>query len=71
MFVLIIANFILLCLYLISTPVANVLIGLKKETMDIPNSRIRAERVDINFDQVLHISHEPQRVKLYKKTTLF
>ena len=38
--------------------------------MDIPEGRIRAERLDIDFDQALHNSHEPQRVKLYNMATL-
>ena len=38
--------------------------------MDIPEGRIRAERLDIDFDQALHTPHEPQRVKLYNMATL-
>ena len=38
--------------------------------MDIPKGRIRAERLDIDFDQALHTPHEAQRVKLYNMATL-
>ena len=38
--------------------------------MDIPESWIRAERLDIDFDQALHTPHEPQLVKLYNIATL-
>ena len=38
--------------------------------MDIPEGRIRADRLDIEFNQGLLISNEPQRVKLYNMATL-
>ena len=38
--------------------------------MDIPEGRIRAERLDIKFNQAPLISNEPQRVKLYNMATL-
>ena len=38
--------------------------------MDIPEGRIRADRLDIEFNQVPLISNEPQRVKLYNMVTL-
>ena len=38
--------------------------------MDIPEGSIRADRLDIEFNQAPLISNEPQRVKLYNMTTL-
>ena len=38
--------------------------------MDISKIRIRAERLDIDFDQALHTSHEPQQLKQYNMATL-
>ena len=38
--------------------------------MDIPESRIRADRLDIEFNQAPIISNEPQRVKLYNMEIL-
>ena len=38
--------------------------------MDIPEGRIRAESLDIEFNQTSLISNEPQRVKLYNMATL-
>ena len=38
--------------------------------MDIPESRIRAERLDIEFNQSPVTPNEPQRVKLYNMATL-
>ena len=38
--------------------------------MDIPDGRIRADRMDIEFNQAPLISNEPQRVKLYNMATL-
>ena len=38
--------------------------------MDIPESRIRADRLEIEFNQAPLISNEPQRVKLYYMATL-
>ena len=38
--------------------------------MDIPEGRIRAERLDIEFNYAPLTSNEPQRVKLYKMATL-
>ena len=38
--------------------------------MDIPEGRIRADRLDIEFNQASLISNEPQRVKLYNMATL-
>ena len=38
--------------------------------MDIPEGRIRAERLNIEFNQAPLISNEPQRVKLYNMATL-
>ena len=38
--------------------------------MDIPEGRIREERLKIDFDQALHTPHEPQRVKIYNMATL-
>ena len=38
--------------------------------MDIPEGRIRADRLDIEFNQVPLISKQPQRVKLYYIATL-
>ena len=38
--------------------------------MDIPEGRIRAEGLDIEFNQAPLISNEPQRVKLYNLATL-
>ena len=38
--------------------------------MDIPESRIRADSLDIEFNQAPLISNEPQRVKLYNMATL-
>ena len=33
--------------------------------MDIPENRIRAEHLDIGFNQALLFSNVPQRIKLY------
>ena len=38
--------------------------------MDIPEGRIRADRINIEFNQVLLTSNESQRVKLYNIATL-
>ena len=38
--------------------------------MDIPVGRIRADRLDIEFNQAPLLSHEPQRVKLYNMAML-
>ena len=38
--------------------------------MDIPEDRIRAVRLDIEFNQAPLISNEPQRVQLYNMATL-
>ena len=38
--------------------------------MDIPEGRIRADRLDIEFNQTPLTSNEQQRVKLYKMATL-
>ena len=38
--------------------------------MDISERRIRADRLDIEFNQVPFTSNEPQRVKQYNITTL-
>ena len=38
--------------------------------MDIPEGRIRADRMDIEFNQVPLTSNEPQRVKLYNMATV-
>ena len=38
--------------------------------MGIPEGRIRADRLDIEFNQAPLISNEPQRVKLYNMATL-
>ena len=38
--------------------------------MDIPEGRIRADRLDIEFNQAPLTSNEPQRVKLYNMATL-
>ena len=38
--------------------------------MDIPEGRIRADRLDIEIDQAPLSSNEPQRVKLYNMATL-
>ena len=38
--------------------------------MDIPDGRIRAERLDIEFNQFSVTPNEPQRVKLYDMATL-
>ena len=38
--------------------------------MDIPEGRIRAERLDIEFNQAPITSNESQRVKLYNMATL-
>ena len=38
--------------------------------MDIPEGRVRADRLDIEFNQAPLISNEPQRVKLYNMATL-
>ena len=38
--------------------------------MDIPAGRIRADRLDIEFNQAPLILNESQGVKLYKMTTL-
>ena len=38
--------------------------------MDIPECRIRADRMDIEFNQAPITSTEPQRVKLYNMPTL-
>ena len=38
--------------------------------MDIPKGRIRADRLEIKFNQAPLISNEPQRVKLYNMATL-
>ena len=38
--------------------------------MDIPESRIWADRLDIEFNQAPLISNEPKRVKLYNMATL-
>ena len=38
--------------------------------MDAPESRIRANRLDIEFDQVPPALQEPQRLKLYNMATL-
>ena len=38
--------------------------------MDIPEGRIRAERLDIEFNKASLSSNEPQRVKLYNIATL-
>ena len=38
--------------------------------MDVPEGRIRADRLDIKFDQAPLPSLEPQRVTLYNMATL-
>ena len=38
--------------------------------MDIPEGRIRADRLEIEFYQATLTSNEPQRVKLYNMATL-
>ena len=38
--------------------------------MDVPEGRILADRLDIEFDQAPLPSREPQRVKLYNMATL-
>ena len=38
--------------------------------MDIPEGRILADRLEIEFNQVPLTSNEPQRVKLYNMATL-
>ena len=38
--------------------------------MDIPEGRIRAKRLDIEFNQSQVNPNEPHRVKLYNKFTL-
>ena len=38
--------------------------------MNIPEGRIRADRLCIEFNQAPLPSHEPQRVKLYNMATL-
>ena len=38
--------------------------------MDIPEGRIRADRLEIDFNKAPLISNKPQRVKLYNKATL-
>ena len=38
--------------------------------MDIPEGRIRAERLDSEFNQAPLILNKPQRVKLYNMATL-
>ena len=38
--------------------------------MDIPEGRIRADRLVIEFDQAPLSSNEPQRVKLYNMASL-
>ena len=38
--------------------------------MDIREGRIRADRLDIEFNQAPLTSNEPQRVKLYNVATL-
>ena len=38
--------------------------------MDIPEGRIRADRLNIEFNQVPLISNKPQRVQLYNMATL-
>ena len=38
--------------------------------MDIPEGRIRADRLDIEFNQAPLTTNEPQRVKLYNMATL-
>ena len=38
--------------------------------MDISEGRIRADRLDIEFNQAPLISNEPQRVKLYNMAML-
>ena len=38
--------------------------------MDIPEGRIWAERLDIEFNQAPLTSNQPQRVKLYNMATL-
>ena len=38
--------------------------------MDIQDGRIRADRLDIEFNQVQLTSNEPQRVNLYNMATL-
>ena len=70
-FILIIVNFILFCLLLSSTIVANFIIALRQEIiMDIPEGGIRADCLEIEFKLAPLISNEPQRVKLYNLATL-
>ena len=70
-FVLIIVIFIFLWLFPLSTIYANFLITLRQENNnDIQEGRIRADRLDIEFNQAPLPSHEPQRVKLYNVATL-
>ena len=70
-FVLIIVNFILLWLFLLSTIVVNFIMPKdKKIIMNFPEGRIRADRLNIKFNQVPFTSNEPERVKLYNITTL-
>ena len=38
--------------------------------MDIPEGRLRTDRLDIKFNQVQLTSNKPQRVKLYNMATL-
>ena len=38
--------------------------------MDLPEGRIRADRLDIEFHQAPLTSNEPQRVKQYNMVTL-
>ena len=69
--VLIIVNFILLWLFPLSTIVAYFLIALRQKIiMDIPEGRIWAERLDIEFNQAPLSSNKPQSVKLYSMVTL-
>ena len=37
--------------------------------MDVPEGRIRADQLDIEFDKAPPASREPQRVKLYNMAT--
>ena len=70
-FLLIIANLILLWLFSLSTIVANCLIALRQKVIiDFLECRIEAERLDIEFNQAPLISKKPQRVKLYNMVTL-
>ena len=64
-------NFILLWLYPLSTAVSSLVIYLRNNPLNIlPECRIRANCLDIEFDLTQPASQNPQKLKLYSMATV-